>query len=148
MTTYRNLTALFAGVLFALGLGISGMTHPAKVIGFLDIFQSVGPWDPALLFVIAGAMLTYAIGFRLAVRRTTPYFDSAWYLPTRRDLTPRLVLGSALFGIGWGLSGFCPGPTITSTVSGNMGVLWFFAAMTLGMLLHRGYEAVRPPAGS
>lgn len=146
MALYRNLAALLSGLLFALGLGISGMTDPAKVIAFLDVFQSVGPWDPALMFVMASAVLTYAVGFRLSVRRSAPYFDENWFVPTRQDLTPGLVVGSALFGIGWGLSGFCPGPAITSSVSGNPGVLTFLGSMTGGMLLFRLYESRARPA--
>lgn len=143
MTLYRNIAAFLCGLIFAFGLGLGGMTQPAKVIGFLDVGQTVGPWDPALMFVMVGALLIYAIGFRLSVRRATPYFDRHFFVPTRRDLTPQLVAGSALFGIGWGLSGFCPGPALTSTVTGNVGVLAFFVAMTAGMLLHRLYDAHR-----
>ena len=142
MAFYRNLVALLSGLIFAVGLGISGMTQPAKIIAFLDIFESVGPWDPALLFVMIWAMAVYAMGYRLASRRPAPYFESGFFVPTRRDLTPRLVIGSALFGVGWGLGGFCPGPALTSTVTGNPVVLVFVAGMTAGMLLSWLYDSM------
>jgi uncharacterized membrane protein YedE/YeeE len=142
MNTYRNIAALLSGAVFAVGLSISGMTHPEKVIAFLDIFQSVGAWDPSLLFVIGGAMLTYAVAYRLSLRRSGPYLGERFMIPTRRDLTPRLIIGSAMFGAGWGLAGLCPAPAISATVSGNLPVLLFFVTMIAGMLLFRVYESL------
>lgn len=125
--------AFASGLVFALGLGISGMTQPSKVLGFLDIS---GAWEPALGFVMASAVLVYALLYRLAVRRHQPVFGGALQVPTRRDIDARLVGGAAVFGVGWGLSGFCPGPALTSLASGNGAVLVFVLAMSAGMLAH------------
>lgn len=127
------ISAFGAGALFAVGLAISGMTLPTKVIGFLDFF---GEWDPALAFVMGGAVIVYAIGFRLVTRRRdAPACATKFSIPTRKDITPRLVLGSAIFGLGWGLGGFCPGPALTSLTTGLLDVGVFVAAMFLGMYL-------------
>ncbi|MSQ48315.1 MAG: YeeE/YedE family protein [Deltaproteobacteria bacterium] len=127
------LAAFVAGVIFAMGLAIGGMTKPAKVVGFLDF---TGNWDPSLMFVMGGAVMTHAILYRLIRKRPTPLFTEAFSIPTRTDIDARLLGGAALFGVGWGLSGFCPGPAITSLVSGQMSVLIFAAAMIGGMALH------------
>ena len=107
----RTLMAYAAGLLFGLGLAISGMTDPARVLGFLDI---AGEWDPTLAFVLGGAVITTFIGYRLVLRRSSPFFGDKFHLPTKRELDSRLLGGAALFGIGWGLSGYCPGPAIAS----------------------------------
>ena len=129
--------ALFAafgsGLVFALGLGISGMTRPVKVIGFLDFF---GAWDASLAFVMIGAIAVYFIAYRWRARMTAPLLAAEFALPKRADLDPRLIVGAAIFGAGWGLGGFCPGPAITSVVSGAPGVLVFVGAMVVGMYLH------------
>lgn len=135
----RNMTALVfaaaAGALFGVGLLISGMTQPAKVIGFLDV---TGDWDPSLAFVMGGAVAVNSILFRVVRRRTGPWFDIKFHLPTRRDIDLALVAGAALFGIGWGLSGLCPGPGLVSSASGNVPALAFTGAMIVGMLIqHR-----------
>jgi uncharacterized protein len=125
-----------AGLAFGAGLLISGMTQPAKVIGFLDI---LGRWDPSLMFVMGGGVVVYMIAFR-AIRhsRDDPWFDVRFHLPTRRDLDAPLLVGSALFGIGWGLGGLCPGPGIVSAASGSITGIAFVAAMLAGMhLQHR-----------
>lgn len=133
-----RLTAWIAGFVFALGLGISGMTDPAKVIAFLDF---TGAWDPALIFVMGGAVVTYAIGFRIITRnRETPLCETRFCLPTHTQITRQLVTGSLLFGLGWGLSGLCPGPAITSTLTGSTHVFVFLAALASGMLLYRWYD--------
>lgn len=128
------LTALAAGALFALGLGISGMTQPAKVLGFLDV---TGRWDPTLAFVMVGAVAVHFVLYRLIRKRRAPLFDSRFDVPTRRDVDLRLVAGAALFGVGWGLSGQCPGPALTNLATGAWTALVFVAAMALGMILHR-----------
>jgi hypothetical protein len=131
-------TTFFAGLLFALGLGISGMTQPTKIIGFLDF---AGAWDPSLLVVISGAVLTFAVAFKLSRGRARPVLAPKFSIPTRRDIDAQLVIGAALFGLGWGIAGFCPGPAITAAVSGSMSVLVFLSAMAAGMVLFRLYDA-------
>jgi len=125
--------AFVAGLLFAIGLCLSGMTNPAKVIGFLDVF---GRWDPSLAFVMIGAVTTHALLYRLATRREAPFFASRFALPTKTSIDVPLVLGSALFGAGWGLAGYCTGPAVASLVSGSSPTLIFAGAMTIGLALY------------
>ena len=123
-----------AGALFGAGLLLAGMTRPDKVIGFLDLF---GRWDPSLMFVMAGAIAVHLVAYRLVVKRPRPLFDAGFHLPTRRDLDARLLAGAAIFGVGWGLGGFCPGPGLVSAAAGG-DALVFVVTMTAGMLLqHR-----------
>ena len=125
-----------AGALFGGGLVVSGMTQPAKVIGFLDPLRG---WDPSLAFVMAGAATIYALLFR-AIRksRREPWLDVKFHLPTRRDLDAPLIAGAAVFGIGWGLGGLCPGPGLVAAASGSITGLGFVAALLAGMYLqHR-----------
>lgn len=123
------------GLLFAIGLGISGMTQPQKVINFLDFFRS---WDPSLLFVMVGAIVIhYSAYFFIRKLRKTPLLDKEWHIPTKKDITPSLVVGSILFGIGWGLGGFCPGPAITSLFSFEIKPIAFIISMIVGMILFR-----------
>ena len=119
-----------AGALFGAGLLISGMTQPAKVIGFLDATRG---WDPSLAFVMAGAAGVYAVLFQTIRRRGRPWLDLRFHLPTRRDLDLPLILGAAIFGVGWGLGGLCPGPGIVSSASGSSTGIAFVAAMLAGM---------------
>jgi uncharacterized membrane protein YedE/YeeE len=128
-----TLAAFLAGLIFAIGLAISGMTQPGKVTAFLDLF---GNWDPSLAFVMMGAIAVHAVLYRVIRQRTTPIFAQAFSIPTRSDLDPRLIGGAALFGIGWGLGGFCPGPAVTSLASGSTSVIIFVAAMLVGMVLY------------
>ena len=128
-----GLVSFLSGVVFAIGLGISGMTQPAKIIGFLDF---TGNWDPSLAFVVAGAITVHAIGYRLSRSRPSPLLASTFSVPTRTDLDLRLVGGAALFGLGWGIAGFCPGPALTSLVSGHPSVMIFVVAMIAGMSLY------------
>lgn len=137
--TGQYLAAFGVGFLFAIGLGISGMTLPEKVIGFLDF--TGGEWDPALGFVMGGAVIVYAIGYRLVTKRERPRFANRFSLPTRREITPRLIVGAVLFGLGWGLGGFCPGPALTSIPSGAPQVLVFVGAMLGGMYLYGIFDA-------
>jgi uncharacterized membrane protein YedE/YeeE len=124
------LAAIGAGLTFGLGLGFAGMTQPSKVIGFLDVF---GAWDPSLMFVMVGALAVHVVLSRLIRRRERPLLAARFHLPTARDIDSKLVAGSALFGIGWGLGGFCPGPAIVGLGSGAASAIVFVGAMALGM---------------
>jgi uncharacterized membrane protein YedE/YeeE len=128
----KLLLALLAGLVFGLGLILSGMTDPAKVIGFLDL---AGNWDPSLGLVMGGAVLVGLITFRFSARRTRAYFGDAMHIPTARHIDRRLVLGGVTFGVGWGLAGYCPGPALASLASGGFQALLFVGAMLVGMAL-------------
>lgn len=132
----QNFVSFGVGVLFAIGLAISGMTQPQKVIGFLTF----GDWDPSLLFVMVGAISVHLIAYPLIRRRHSPLLDTKWHIPTRKDVTTRLMLGSALFGVGWGLGGYCPGPALTSVASGELRSILFVTSMILGMYLFKKSE--------
>jgi uncharacterized protein len=134
------LISFVAGVVFALGLGLGGMTQPAKVIGFLDF---TGNWDPSLAFVMMGAIAVYAILYRLIRHRPSPVFTSVFSVPRQKDIDLRLLGGAALFGFGWGIGGFCPGPALTSLASGSVIVVIFVAAMIAGMALYKVVEDLR-----
>jgi uncharacterized membrane protein YedE/YeeE len=121
--------SLLVGLLFALGLGLAGMTLPARVLGFLELR------DPALALTMAGAVAVSLLGFPLVLRRAGPLFAPRFELPSRRDIDRPLLVGAALFGLGWGLVGLCPGPALTVLAAGDPGVLLFVAAMFAGMLL-------------
>jgi hypothetical protein len=141
------LLAFLSGTLFAIGLGISGMTLPQKVIGFLDF---AGSWDPSLAFVMIGSAGVYMLFYRRIRRRSHPLFDTSFHVPTRSDIDRRLVTGAALFGIGWGLVGLCPGPAMTALVSGQSKTLIFFVSMIAGMYAFRTVDQIadmRLPAG-
>jgi uncharacterized protein len=127
------LSAFAAGALFALGIGISGMAQPAKVLGFLDV---TGVWDPSLAFVMLGAVAAHFVALRLILRREGSIFGGSFQIPTRKDIDLPLVAGAALFGIGWGLGGYCPGPALASLVTLSPAVLVFAATMIAGMVLH------------
>ena len=129
----RDLIALCSGLLFGLGLIAGGMVDPGKVQGFLDI---AGAWDPSLAFVMAGAIAVGALAFAAAKRRPRSWTGNAMDIPTSTTLDARLVGGGALFGIGWGLAGFCPGPALVALGSGRIEALIFVAAMLAGMVLH------------
>lgn len=137
----RPLIAFFTGALFAAGLVLGGMTQPSKVLGFLDLF---GAWDPSLALVMGGALLIHAPLYHLIRRRRAPLLEAKFHIPTRRDLDPRLITGAALFGVGWGLGGYCPGPGLASLVSGTEPLV-FVAAMIIGMYAQRGTEPARHP---
>jgi len=125
------LVSLACGLIFGAGLLISGMTQTGKVLGFLDIF---GAWDATLAFVMAGAVAVATIGFALAKRRGTPVFAAQSLWPTRKDIDAPLVIGAALFGIGWGLVGLCPGPALVNLAGLGLPVIVFVAAMAAGMI--------------
>lgn len=130
----KTLMGYIAGLLFGLGVAVSGMTDPARVLGFLDLF---GAWDPTLLWVLGGAVITNFIGYRLVLRREHPVFAGSFQLPGRNDLDARLIGGAALFGIGWGLSGYCPGPAIASVSGLSVPLAAMLAAMVLGWVVAR-----------
>jgi uncharacterized membrane protein YedE/YeeE len=129
----RTLVALFAGTLFGLGLAVSGMMNPAKVVGFLDV---AGGWDPTLAFVMGGALLVTIPAFRVILNRPRPVLAGGFDLPTESTLDARLLGGAGLVGVGWGLSGFCPGPAVAALTTGLAPVFAFVAAMMAGMVLY------------
>ena len=129
----RLLVSFASGIVFALGLGISGMTRPVKVIGFLDF---AGNWDASLAFVMIGAIAVYFTAYRLTRKRSAPLLAGKFSVPERKDIDLNLILGAAIFGAGWGLGGFCPGPAITSLTSGATPVAVFVIAMGAGIYLH------------
>ena len=135
------LLSFAAGLVFGIGLILSGMTDPGKVIGFLDV---AGLWDPSLAFVMAGAIVVGFFAFMMASRRTQTFLGGAMQLPQRRDIDARLVGGSVVFGIGWGLAGFCPGPALVSFGSGQDKAAVFVAAMLVGMLAYTFAERLAP----
>jgi len=139
-----RLASFVAGLIFAAGLVLGGMTQPLKVIAFLD-FTS-GAWDPSLALVMGGALAVYFLGFRFATSRPRPVLADSFSVPTDRSMPPRLFVGAAIFGIGWALSGFCPGPAIVSVGAGMREVFYFLPAMIGGMALFRGWESMRATA--
>lgn len=130
-----------AGLLFALGLGVSGMTKPSKVVGFLDLF---GAWDASLAFVMIGAIAVYAVLYRVITKREVSLFDGGFQLPTRKDIDARLVVGAGLFGIGWGLGGYCPGPGLVSAASGALPAIAFALSMAVGMKIQHFIASPKP----
>lgn len=129
----KAITGLVAGLIFGIGLTISQMTNPAKVLGFLDIF---GNWDPSLAFVMGGAMAVTTLGYFLVWKRKSPIFEDQFHIPTNNKIDPPLILGAVLFGAGWGLAGLCPGPAIAGLAIGGWQIWVFLAAMLTGMALH------------
>lgn len=134
------LAAFAAGLVFGIGLILSGMTDPGKIIGFLDL---AGRWDPSLAFVMAGAVLVGFFAFRLAGQRGRSFLGGALHLPARRDIDARLIAGSAVFGVGWGLAGFCPGPALVALGAGIDQAALFVAAMLAGMVIYDAAERLR-----
>ena len=126
--------ALVAGVLFGVGLAMSGMTDPQRVLGFLDIF---GDFDPALLFVLGGAVAVTSITFRFVLRRQAPVLADTFHISSLQAVDRRLLGGAALFGIGWGIAGYCPGPALAGLGVLSREALWFVPAMVAGALIHR-----------
>ena len=131
------------GVLFGLGLIISGMSNPQKILGFLDL---AGLWDPSLIFVMLGAVLVGLGGFYVVRKRTEAFFGGAMHLPKRRDITKPLIIGSLIFGAGWGIAGFCPGPAIVALGAGHLKAFVFLVAMLAGMeICERFFSAHKKP---
>lgn len=127
-----KISAFIVGLIFALGLGIGGMTQPGRVVGFLDIF---GNWNPSLLFVMVGALIVHMSLYSLIRKRKTPVFASEFKIPTRTEIDRSLILGSVLFGLGWGLVGYCPAPAMTSIASLKLAPVIFVLSMLSGMVL-------------
>ena len=132
--TFHRISEFLVGLLFGLGLMLSGMTDPGKVIGFLDLF---GSWDPSLALVMGGAIMVGFFAFTVAKKRTTTFLGGVLRFPTNMDIDKKLVIGSLMFGTGWGLAGFCPGPALVSMADGQPKALVFVLAMLVGML---GFE--------
>lgn len=139
----QMLMSFAAGLVFGLGLILSGMTNPAKVIGFLDL---AGNWDPSLGFVMAGAILVGAVAFQFASRRTRAWLGDAMRMPTATKIDRRLVLGGLTFGVGWGLAGYCPGPAVVSVAQGGSKALIFFVAMLAGMAIYEIMDRLSSPS--
>ncbi|SFK99917.1 YeeE/YedE family protein [Methylorubrum salsuginis] len=137
----KIVSAFAVGLLFGLGLLVSGMADPAKVLAFLNV---TGRWDPSLSFVMAGAVAVSATGYFVARRRGRPLLASRLEIPTRRDLDPRLIAGAAVFGLGWGLAGLCPGPALTLLTVAPAQAVTFVAAMVAGILAFRLLPAAAP----
>ena len=146
-TALPTITAFASGLIFGIGLIFAGMTDPSKVQGFLDI---AGLWDPSLAFVMGGAIFVGLFAFRYAGRRASSVLGAPMRLPTKRTIDKRLVIGSVLFGAGWGLAGFCPGPALTSLGSGSGKAMIFVVAMVAGMALFEFAQRLRvgSPDGS
>ena len=136
----KQLSALFAGLIFGLGLTVSEMVNPAKVVAFLDLF---GNWDPSLAFVMGSALVVTAIGYRLAWQRKSPVFETHFQVPSERKIDARLAAGAVLFGIGWGFVGLCPGPAIAALSIGGSSALMFLAAMAVGAFLFERFDKAR-----
>ena len=131
MKKHYSLFSQYAiGVLFGWGLIISGMSNPQKILGFLDL---AGNWDPSLMFVMLGAVLVGLAGFYVVSKRSQTFFGGALHIPTRRDITKPLIIGSLIFGAGWGIAGFCPGPALVALGAGHLKALVFVVAMLAGM---------------
>jgi uncharacterized membrane protein YedE/YeeE len=135
----EGLTAVGSGALFGVGLALAGMTRPEKVIGFLNFFRA---WDPSLMFVMGGAIAVHALAWRVLQRRPSPLLAGRFLVPTRRALDARLLLGAAVFGVGWGLGGLCPGPGIASLATGAPTALAFVVALLIGNLVAARSERV------
>ena len=131
------------GTIFGVGISISGMANPAKVLNFFDV---VGAWDPSLMFVMGGALVTTALGYKLVFGRGAPLLAREFLVPTRRDLDARLIGGSAMFGIGWGIAGFCPGGALPALGTGRWEVFAFTAALLLGIILARLAQTALTPS--
>jgi uncharacterized protein len=126
--------AVLSGIIFGLGLAVSGMVNPMKVQNFMDLF---GTWDPSLLFVMGGGLVTTFLGYRVVMKRRAPLYGEAFHLPANSVIDARLIGGAAMFGLGWGLTGLCPGPAIASLVFGFWPSVYFVLAMATGMLAVR-----------
>ncbi|MBC7131875.1 MAG: YeeE/YedE family protein [Roseovarius sp.] len=134
----RLLSAFLVGLIFGVGIAVSGMINPAKVLNFFDI---AGTWDPSLAFVMGGALATTLLGYRIVLRRPAPVLEPRFVIPTARDIDARLIGGSAVFGIGWGIAGFCPGAAIPALGSGKGEVAAFVVALVAGIVVARLAQA-------
>lgn len=130
--------ALVSGLLFAVGLGLSGMTRPSKVLGFLDVSST---WDPSLAFVMIGGIAVYSLGYYFSRKRSSPVLDDKFHVPQAAPLDRRLLIGAAIFGVGWGLGGYCPGPGIVAIPNAAGSTIAFVAAMLVAMVAFAAVEA-------
>lgn len=130
----RMISAFTVGLIFGLGIAISGMINPAKVLNFFDV---AGHWDPSLIFVMGGALITTFIGYRVVLRRPAPLIEARFQLPTNSTIDARLIGGSAVFGLGWGIAGFCPGAALPALATGKVEVLAFVGALLAGIWVAR-----------
>ena len=137
----QPLVSLMAGLVFGLGLAIAEMTNPLKVLAFLDL---AGDWDPSLAFVMGGAVTVTALAFRFILRRPVPFYGERFHLPTLTQIDRKLLVGAALFGIGWGLAGYCPGPALATVLSGNSEAWLFVPAMLVGGALQHWQRRSQP----
>lgn len=136
----RLVLSYLIGLVFGVGISISGMANPAKVLNFFDI---AGAWDPSLAFVMGGALIVTALGYRFVLKRPSPMLASSFQLPTRRDLDMPLIGGSAVFGIGWGIAGFCPGGALPALGTGRSEVFIFVAALLVGIIAAKALQSMR-----
>lgn len=141
-TVWQGLSSLLAGAVFGVGLAVSQMIDPAKVLGFLDV---TGAWDASLLLVLGGAVILSAVLFRAVLQRPTPVLDDQFHLPRTSVIDARLITGAALFGIGWGMAGYCPGPALALLGFANPEALWFLPALLAGASLQRWLDRLRVP---
>lgn len=135
--------ALISGLIFGAGIVISGMANPAKILNFFDFF---GTWDPSLAFVMGGALVVTAFGYQAILKQKAPVLDTCFHLPTRRTLDARLLGGAAVFGVGWGIAGFCPGGSIPALGLGKLEALVFVGAMVVGIALARLFSQMKAQA--
>ncbi|MCF2904118.1 YeeE/YedE family protein [Octadecabacter sp. CECT 8868] len=135
----RMITVYLIGLVFGIGISISGMANPAKVLNFFDF---AGTWDPSLAFVMGGAVVVAFIGYRFVLKRPAPIMSERFMLPTRSDLDAKLIGGSALFGVGWGIAGFCPGGALPAIGTGNNNVLIFMAALVAGIFAAKALQSM------
>ena len=135
----RFIITYFIGLVFGVGISISGMANPAKVLNFFDV---AGTWDPSLMFVMGGALVTTFVGYRLVLGRNNPMFAASFSLPTARQLDAKLLGGSVVFGVGWGIAGFCPGGALPALGTGRSEVLIFVAALIAGILIAKLIQSI------
>ena len=138
----QRISEFVVGLLFGLGLMLSGMTDPSKVVGFLDLW---GQWDPSVAFVMGGAILVGFFAFAVAKKRTTNFFGGALHLPPSTEIDKRLIWGNVMFGMGWGLAGFCPGPALVSMAAGQDKALVFVLSMIFGMIAYELIQRRKTP---
>ena len=136
----KLISAYVIGLIFGIGIMISGMANPAKVLNFFDV---AGAWDPSLAFVMGGALLVTALGYRFVLQRPAPSLDEVFHMPTKADIDLPLVAGSATFGVGWGIAGFCPGGAIPALGTGRVEVIIFMAALVAGIVTAKAMRARR-----
>lgn len=141
----KSLVSFISGLIFSIGLGLSGMLQPTKIVGFLDLF---GNWDPSLIFVMAGAIIVHALAYFFIKKKESPLLSPKFFLPSKTKIDRQLLLGAGLFGIGWGISGFCPGPGLVSLASGELASLIFVASMLIGMFAFNFYDKIKSNGSS